>query len=108
RSVGVAEDGGFWLLPAAMFLLLAGLRRGAILAACASVLLLPLATPALAAGAEAPQGSAWRRADQAAHARSQRAEAAYRRGDYAAAIEGLTGPPGADSAANRRNRPAPA
>ncbi|NLA67712.1 MAG: tetratricopeptide repeat protein [Gammaproteobacteria bacterium] len=98
----VPEDGGYWLLPLAMLLLLAGFRRGTVLASVALCLLLPL-QPAFAGGAQPPSGDLWRRADQAAHQRSVAAEAAYRRGDFKAAAEGFSGLPGADAAYNRGN-----
>ncbi|MBJ6980300.1 MULTISPECIES: VWA domain-containing protein [unclassified Luteimonas] len=136
-SARVREDGGYWLLPAAMVLLLAVFRRGGVLAVLAVCMLLPVApsslastsaaTPAANAAATvpptaaattapvatartataptatAPTATAWRRADQAAHARSVEAEAAYRRGDFAAAARGFAGLPGADAAYNRGN-----
>ncbi len=104
----VREDGGYWLLPLAMLLLLAAFRRGVGLAAVALCLLLPL-QPVLAAAdagspdAGRPAGDLWRRADQAAHARSVEAEAAYREGDFATAARGFAGLPGADAAYNRGN-----
>lgn len=98
----VREDGGYWLLPLAMLLLLAVFRRGGVLAALALCLLLPV-QPSFAAGAQAPQASAWRRPDQAAHARSVEAESAYRGGDFEAAARGFADVPGADAAYNRGN-----
>jgi Ca-activated chloride channel family protein len=102
RGGMVREDGGYWLLPVALFLLLVAFRRGGVLPAMALCLLLPV-QPALGAGAAPPQGDAWRRADQAAHARSVEAEAAYRAGDFAAAARAFSGLPGADAAYNRGN-----
>lgn len=100
----IREDGGYWLLPPAMFLLLFAFRRGGVLAALVLCLCLPLPFPqARAAEAQAPAASAWRRADQAAHARSVEAEQAYREGDFAAAARGFAGLPGADAAYNRGN-----
>lgn len=98
----VREDGGFWLLPPALFLLLFAFRRGGVLAALALCLLLPQ-PPVFAAGQEGVEGSAWRRADQAAHARSVEAEQAYREEDFATAERGFAGLPGADAAYNRGN-----
>ena len=114
HSGRVREDGGYWLLPIAMLLLLAVFRRGGALAVLAFCLLLPLPHPLAAQEAErvaadgerpatAPGATLWRRADQAAHARSVEAEAAYRRGDFAAAARGFAGLPGADAAYNRAN-----
>ncbi|GGJ98970.1 VWA domain-containing protein [Luteimonas terricola] len=102
RAGEVREDGGYWLLPLAMFLLLAAFRRGGVLGALALCLLLPV-QPSFAAGAQSPQASAWRRADQAAHARSTEAESAYREGDFEAAARGFADLPGADAAYNRGN-----
>lgn len=98
----VPEDGGYWLLPLAMLLLLAGFRRGGVLAVLALSLVLP-APPSLASDGQSPQGSAWLRADQAAHRRSVEAEAAYRAGEFEAAAKGFAGLPGADAAYNRGN-----
>ena len=105
----VAEDGGFWLLPPAMFLLLWAFRRGGVLALLVLGLALPL-PQARADGADAPDAAdaapaagLWHRADQAAHARSVEAEAAYRRGDFPAAARAFAGLPGADAAYNRGN-----
>ena len=97
----VPEDGGYWLLPLALLLLLAAFRRGGALALVAVCLLLPL-QPSLAADPGLEQG-AWRRADQAAHVRSVEAEAAYRAGDFETAARGWAGLPGADAAYNRGN-----
>ena len=96
------EDGGYWLLPLAMLLLLAAFRRGGVLAVLVLCMVLPM-QPALAAGTGPPVADAWRRADQAAHARSVEAEAAYREGDFAAAARGFADLPGADAAYNRGN-----
>ncbi|MGY0652192.1 VWA domain-containing protein [Luteimonas sp. A537] len=98
----VREDGGYWLLPLAMVLLLVAFRRGGVLAVLALCMVLPM-QPGFAAGAGPPVADAWRRADQAAHARSAEAEAAYREGDFAAAARGFDGLPGADAAYNRGN-----
>ena len=98
----VREDGGFWLLPVAMVLLLLAFRRGGVLAVLALCLLLPQ-PPAFAADGEPPEATTWRRADQAAHLRSVEAEEAYRQGDFAAAARGFAGLPGADAAYNRGN-----
>ncbi len=98
----VREDGGYWLLPLAMLLLLPAFRRGGVLAVLALCLVLPV-PPSLAAEGDPPAATAWRRADQVAHARSAEAEAAYRRGDFAAAARGFAGLPGADAAYNRGN-----
>lgn len=98
----VREDGGFWLLPPALLLLLFAFRRGGVLALLVLGLLAP-PPPVLAAGQEAPAASLWRRADQAAHARSAAAERAYREGDFDAAARGFAGVPGADAAYNRGN-----
>lgn len=102
RSGDVREDGGYWLLPLAMLLLLAAFRRGGVLAALTLCLCLPV-QPSFATGPAPPPGSAWQRADQAAHARSVEAEAAYRQGDFEAAARGFAGVPGADAAYNRGN-----
>lgn len=99
----VREDGGYWLLPLAMLLLLPAFRRGGVLAVLALCLVLPVPPSLAADDIDAPAATAWRRADQAAHARSAEAEAAYRRGDFAAAARGFAGLPGADAAYNRGN-----
>ncbi|MGY1530324.1 VWA domain-containing protein [Luteimonas sp. A649] len=98
----VLEDGGYWLLPLAMLLLLAVFRRGGVLAALALCLVLPV-QPAFAVDDQPPQASPWRRADQAMHARSVEAESAYRAGEFEAAARGFADVPGADAAYNRGN-----
>lgn len=97
----VREDGGYWLLPLALLLLLFVFRRGGTLAMVALCVLLPL-QPSLAADT-GPEAGAWRRADQAAHARSVEAEAAYRAGEFEAAARGWAALPGAEAAYNRGN-----
>lgn len=92
----VPQDGGYWLLPALMLLALLAFRRGG---AFALVLLVCLPWPP----AQAQEGGWWRRADQAAHARSAQAEAAYRRAEFARAAEAWKALPGADAAYNRGN-----
>jgi Ca-activated chloride channel family protein len=93
----VPQDGGYWLLPALMLLALFAFRRGSAFAAVLLCLCLPW-TPA-----RAQEGGLWRRADQAAHARSVEAESAYRKGAFAEALRGWQGLPGADAAYNRGN-----
>ena len=98
----VREDGGFWLLPLALLLLLPAFRRGLLVPVLALCLVLPW-PPASAADGDAPAAGLWRRADQAAHARSAEAEAAFRKGDFDAAARGFATLPGADAAYNRGN-----
>lgn len=93
----VPQDGGYWLLPVLMLLALFAFRRGSAFAAVLLCLCLPWAP------AHAQEGSLWRRADQAAHARSVEAESAYRKGAYDQALRDWQGLPGADAAYNRGN-----
>jgi len=93
----VPQDGGYWLLPALMLLALFAFRRGSAFAAVLLCLCLPWAP------ARAQEGGLWRRADQAAHARSVEAESAYRKGAFAEATREWQGLPGADAAYNRGN-----
>lgn len=93
----VPQDGGYWLLPGLMLLALFAFRRGSAFAAVLLCLCLPW-TPA-----RAQEGGLWRRADQAAHARSVEAESAYRKGAFAEALREWQGLPGADAAYNRGN-----
>ncbi len=99
----VREDGGFWLLPLAMLLLLLAFRRGGVFVALLLCLALPPPPLLAAEGSGAVEGTAWRRADQVAHARSAEAAAAYRRGDYEAAARGFARLPGPQAAYNRGN-----
>lgn len=96
----IARDEGWWLLPPLMLLALLAFRRGAAVAVLAACLLLPV--PELQA-AQAPQGTAWRRADQVAHDRANAALEAYREGRYAEAAQAWGALPGADAAYNRGN-----
>jgi len=93
----VPQDGGYWLLPALMLLALFAFSRGSAFAAVLLCLCLPWAP------ARAQEGGLWRRADQAAHARSVEAESAYRKGAFAEATREWQGLPGADAAYNRGN-----
>ena len=96
----IARDEGWWLLPPLMLLALLAFRRGAAVAVLAACLLLPV--PELQA-AQAPQGTAWRRADQVAHDRANAALQAYREGRYAEAAQAWGALAGADAAYNRGN-----
>ena len=87
-AVGV--DGGYWLLPPLLLLALLLFRRGG---AFAALLAFAFVLPALPA--HAAEGSLWQRADQQAYARMQQGEAAYRKGDYAAAAQAYAGVPDA-------------
>lgn len=106
------QDEGFWLLPPLLLLAALAFRRGGLLAVLALGLCLPLVTPARAQGqaqpqaqsqAQAPEGTLWRRADQAAYARMQQGQRAYRKGDYAAASQAFGTVPGAQGAYNLGN-----
>lgn len=90
-------DEGFWLLPPLLLLAALGFRRGGAFALLALALCLPLPP------AHAQEGTLWRRADQAAHARMQRGEQAYREGDFEAAAEAYAAVGGADGAYNLGN-----
>ncbi len=102
-TVLVPSDGGFWLLPLVMLLALLAFRRGSAFAVVLVCLALPMAPLRAQHAQDTPAGSAFRRADQAAHQRSVEAEAAYRRGEYAAAAHAWQRVPGADAAYNRGN-----
>lgn len=89
------RDEGYWLLPPLMLLALFAFRRrsgGALL-----LVLLCAGMPLRSAHAQDP----WRRADQAEHARIERGNAAYRRGDYPSAAQAYAG---ADTATAHYNR----
>jgi len=79
------RDEGYWLLPPLMLLGLLAFRRG-VMAVAALGLLLPLASPAHAAGADW-----WQRADQRQQARIEQGVAAYRQGDFAVAEQAFAG-----------------
>jgi Ca-activated chloride channel family protein len=101
-STQVPQDGGYWLLPALMLLALLAFRRGGAFAAVLLCLLLPMQqVQAQAQGAR--DGGWWQREDQARHARSMRAESAYRAGEFAAAAGIWQSLPGAVAAYNRGN-----
>ena len=99
----IARDEGWWLLPPLMLLALLAFRRGAAIAVLAACMLLPLPGLHAAAPAPAPAGTAWLRADQAAHARARAALEAYRAGRYDEAAQAWRTLPGADAAYNRGN-----
>ncbi|CAN5684330.1 VWA domain-containing protein [soil metagenome] len=101
-STQVPQDGGYWLLPALMLLALLAFRRGSAFAVVLLCLWLPW-QPLHAQALGTRDGGWWQRADQGAHARSQRAEAAYRKGEFAAAAQAWKSLPGADAAYNRGN-----
>lgn len=111
KQAGAWQDEGYWLLPPLLLLLLLAFRRNGAFAMLLACLLLPLspapaqapASTPMPAAARAARGTLWRRADQVQHARMQRAEDAYRRQDYAAAIGELDGLRGADADYNRGN-----
>ncbi|MEL1266029.1 VWA domain-containing protein [Pseudoxanthomonas putridarboris] len=79
------RDEGYWLLLPLMLLSLLAFRRGGILLV-AGCLLLPMASPAHAAGQDW-----WQRADQQQHARLEQGAQAYRGGDFAAAEQAFAG-----------------
>ena len=90
------QDQGYWLLPPLMLLaVFAFRRRSGVALALAACLALPLA-PARAA-------DLWRRPDQAAHARLERGNQAYRRGDYAQAAQDYAPLDGATAHYHRGN-----
>ncbi|KLI99648.1 tetratricopeptide repeat protein [Luteimonas sp. FCS-9] len=93
-------DQGYWLLLPLLALALLAFRRGATVAVLAVALAWPL-LPAQAA--QPPAGTAWRRADQVAHAQLARGAAAYRDGRHEDALRAWTGLPGADAAYDRGN-----
>jgi Ca-activated chloride channel homolog len=97
-GVRMWRDEGYWLLLPLMLLGLFAFRRGAAVAVLAGLLCLPM-LPAHAAG----EGSMWRRADQAQHARLREGVDAYRAGDDAAALRAWQDLPGATAAYNRGN-----
>lgn len=96
-TVRVAQDGGYWLLPALLLLVLPGFRR----AGAAGVLVVGLCLPWQPAAAA--EGTAWRRPDQVAHALHRQAEADYRQGRFAEAARAWEDVPGADADYNRGN-----
>ncbi|MDH5822888.1 tetratricopeptide repeat protein [Luteimonas sp. RD2P54] len=116
---GVRLDEGYWLLLPLLLLAALAFRRGGMLGAVLLCLWLPLGparaqAPAEREAAERPpvqsrsaegavEGGLWRRADQVAHARMQRAVEAFRRGDFAAAERVWGELPGPAAAYNRGN-----
>ncbi|KGM55711.1 hypothetical protein N799_06410 [Lysobacter arseniciresistens ZS79] len=88
------QDGGFWLLPPLILLALLAFRRGAPVAVLLVVLWLP---------GQSQAAELWRRPDQVAHQRMQRAAEAYRGGDFARAAEIYAQVDGADADYNRGN-----
>ncbi|MEO6383990.1 MAG: VWA domain-containing protein [Thermomonas sp.] len=108
------RDGGFWLLPLAMLLVLPLFRRGAgVVAMLALVMLLPMrqaraqASPAPPTADRAVKAKdtngLWRRRDQVDYARMQDAIDAYRKQEFDKAIEGFSGNPTADGQYNLGN-----
>ena len=102
------RDGGYWLLPLAMLLLLPLFRRGAgAVAMLALVMLLPVRQAwAQAVGQpENVQGTSglWKRPDQAAYARMQEGITAYRKQEFDKAIEDFSGNQTADGQYNLGN-----
>ncbi len=91
------RDEGYWLLLPLMLVALLAFRRNSR-AVLAGVLAIAAVLPRGAYAADL-----WRRPDQAAHARMQDANQAYRRGDYAAAAKGYEGLDGATAHYNRGN-----
>ncbi|GAB3381362.1 VWA domain-containing protein [Lysobacter fragariae] len=90
------QDEGYWLLPPLLLLALFAFRRGAgTLAVLALCFIFPLQS--------AHAADLWRRADQAEHARMQRGDAAYRKGDFAGAAKQYEGIDNADANYNRGN-----
>ncbi|MFD0739211.1 tetratricopeptide repeat protein [Lysobacter koreensis] len=89
------QDGGFWLLPPLMLIALFAFRRGGAVAVLLVCLWLPWHSVHAA--------DLWRRPDQAAHARMQRGEQAYRRGDFARAAQLYGEVDSADAHYNRGN-----
>lgn len=102
-----AFDEGYWLLPPLLLLMALAFRRG-VLFALLVCLSLPMQdaraqTPAPASAQKEVDGTLWRRADQARHARMQAGVEAYRAGRYREAEAAWRALPGADAAYNRGN-----
>ncbi|MCD9026998.1 VWA domain-containing protein [Luteimonas sp. BDR2-5] len=108
------RDEGYWLLLPLLALGLLAFRRGAVVAVLvlAAGLSLqpahaqasrPTPAPDTMAADDAPRGTLWRRADQAAHRQLEQGNAAYRGGRYDEAVQRWRGVPGADAAYNRGN-----
>ncbi len=89
------QDGGYWLLPPLMLLALFAFRRRAGLA----VLLLCAWLP----WQSVPAADLWRRPDQAAHARMQKATQVFRKGNFVHAAQLYDGIDSADAHYNRGN-----
>lgn len=92
-------DGGFWLLPLLMILVLAGFRRGAglrMLVLGAGLVLVLVPPPARAV-------DWWQRPDQARHARMVEGAGAYREGAFEDAARAWEGLDTADAQYNRGN-----
>jgi len=80
------QDEGYWLLPVLMLLALFAFRRGGALAAVVLCAMLPMA-----GSVQAAERGWWQRADQAQHRRIEAGADAYRKGDYAAAVQAFDG-----------------
>lgn len=91
QTVAAWQDDGVWLLPLALLLLLPLFRRGGALLVLGMVLLAPSWQLQAQAGAQAPQATAFRRADQVAHERISDGVDAYRRQQYEQAAQAFAG-----------------
>ncbi len=109
------RDGGFWLLPLVMLLVLPLFRRGAGMAALMLAIILPLAPARVQAspvqvGVATPQATKaqdtrglWKRRDQLDYARMQQGIDAYREKNYPQAIKYFSDLQSADSQYNLGN-----
>jgi Ca-activated chloride channel family protein len=96
RSSGLAwQDEGYWLLLPLLLLALFAFRRGGVLALLLVWVVLP--------PQQAQAADLWRRPDQAAYARMQRGNEAYRHGDYSTATREYEGLRSATAQYNRGN-----
>ncbi len=112
------RDGGFWLLPLVLLLVLPLFRRGAgmvaVLALALTLPMLPMpaqarpphmvtSKPAKADGAVSITDRLWKRQDQLDHARMQAGIDAYRKKNYPQALDRFSGLKSADAQYNLGN-----
>ncbi len=113
KKIASWRDGGFWLLPLAMLLVLPLFRRGAGLVVMLVMLVLVVPVPQARAqtrpearpqaNKEQTNEGLWKRHDQVAYARMQEGIAAYREQDFGKAIKDFSGNQTADGQYNLGN-----
>lgn len=87
RNGFVRQDNGFWLIPIILILGLFAFRRRHAAAAILAFAMLPLLAPSQALAQGVPAPTAWRTQQQQNAIQAQKADAAYKSGDYATAAQ---------------------